>query len=143
VKHATKILLLGLLTSLLLLNIAAARQTHFENLTARQAAGLISTHRNDKRFVILDVRTPVEFKAGHIKGAVLLDYYDSDFVQKLKRLDRAKTYLLYCRSGSRSSRTLHLIKDMGFTSIYHLQKGILSWRRAALPLVKLENGPGR
>lgn len=138
-KRASRILLMVLLVGLLLAGSTAAGQTHFENLTARQAADLIAGHRHDSSFVILDVRTPVEFKAGHIQNAILLDYYDSDFAEKLRRLDRGKTYLIYCRSG----RTLQLIKGLGFTTIYNLQRGILSWRCEKLPLVKVQTDQNR
>jgi len=135
-QHVSKIVLIALLAAWLAAGSTAAGQTHVENLTARQAADLIAGHRRDPSFVILDVRTPVEFKAGHIQGAVLMDYYDSNFAKRLKRLDRRQTYLIYCRSGARSGRTLQLIKDLGFGRVYHLARGILSWRREKLPLVK-------
>lgn len=106
------------------------------NMPARQAATLIDEHRDDPQFIILDVRTPVEFQQGHIVGARLLDYHSPDFRQSLEQLDRTKTYLFYCRSGNRSGRTMNIIADMGFEKVYHLQGGIVQWRAQGLPLVK-------
>lgn len=103
---------------------------------ARQALHLIETNRDNPRFVILDIRTPGEFKQGHIRQATLLDYYHSEFKAGLERLDRDTTYLIYCRSGNRSGRTLAMIESMGFTKIYHLQSGIREWVKEGLPLVR-------
>ena len=107
-----------------------------EYLSARQAKVVIDDNSDNPEFVILDVRTPKEFTQGHIAGAVLLDFRNPDFVSGLKRLDRSKTYLIYCRSGNRSGQALRLIDSMGFQRIYHLKRGIIDWQKEKLPLVK-------
>ena len=107
-----------------------------QNLTARQAMEIIEQHSGDPDFVVLDVRTPAEFKQGHIKGAVLLNYHDPGFKKGLMALDKTKTYLIYCRTGNRSARTLKHIADMGFAKVYHLAGGIRDWQKERLPLVK-------
>lgn len=131
-----KLLSTGLLAVLLTASLVAARQNPIDHLTARQTADLIARHDGDSQFVILDVRTPPEFKAGHIRGAVLMDFYGAGFTETLKRLDRSKTYLFYCRSGNRSGQTMAFIENMGFKKLYHLKNGIIDWRREGLPLVK-------
>src|SRR5688572_4180333 len=55
-----------------------------------------------KDLVILDVRTPEEFSRGHLKNAILIDKYATDFEASIKALDRNKPYLLYCAKGGRS-----------------------------------------
>jgi rhodanese-related sulfurtransferase len=83
---------------------------------------------------VLDIRTPREFKSGHIRGARLLDYYSSDFVERLKRLDREKTYLVYCRSGNRSGKSLTIFKRLGFRRVFHLDTGIAGWLKEKYPV---------
>jgi len=106
------------------------------HLTAKEARSLIDRHAGDKDFVILDVRTPREYRAGHISQAVLLDFHNPAFSASLKKLERSKTYLIYCQTGYRSSRTLQIIDTMGFKSVYHLQRGVLEWYQNRLPLVR-------
>ena len=81
-------------------------------------------------YVILDIRTPEEFEAGHIKGAINIDFYDPNFQQQINNLDRDKKYLVYCRSGSRTSYTLPLFEQLEFNEVYELQGGAISWIRA-------------
>ena len=78
-------------------------------------------------YVILDVRTPEEFHAGHLKGASNIDFYDSSFESNLDELDKRKKYLVYCRSGNRSRQAMFLMRDLGFEEVYNLENGIISW----------------
>jgi rhodanese-related sulfurtransferase len=92
--------------------------------------------RDNPDFVLLDVRTPGEYRKGHIQGAKLLDYYHRDFRNRLKTLDRHKTYLLYCRTGNRSGRTLAAMERLGFKAAAHLAGGVVAWQRKGYTLVK-------
>jgi phage shock protein E len=77
--------------------------------------------------VILDIRTPAEFSEGHIAEAVNIDYYEADFSTRLKELDKNASYLIYCRTGNRSSKALELMRSYGFTRVYELGGGIVAW----------------
>jgi rhodanese-related sulfurtransferase len=83
--------------------------------------------------VVLDIRTPEEFAAGHIAGAINIDYYADDFEQRLEALDRDVPYVMYCNSGNRSSNTLPLMDSIGFSEVYELEGGIQAWLSAGLP----------
>ncbi len=122
------------LTIVSMLGIGLAVAAEIQYLSARQAKLLIDENSDNSKFVILDVRTPREFAQGHLAGALLLDFRDPKFQSGLKRLDRSKSYLIYCRSGNRSGQTLKLIDGMGFQRIYHLKNGIIEWQREGLPL---------
>ena len=80
--------------------------------------------------VVLDVRTAKEFEAGHITGAVSVDFLSEDFAQVLAELDRDTTYILHCKSGSRSTKALEVMKEQGFTSVAHLTSGYDGWKAA-------------
>ena len=98
--------------------------------------GLIMARGDSPGFVLLDVRTPGEYNQGHIQGAKLLDYYHPEFLKRLKTLDREKTYLLYCRTGNRSGRTLDVMGKLGFKQAAHLAGGIVAWQGKGYALVK-------
>jgi rhodanese-related sulfurtransferase len=85
--------------------------------------------------VILDVRTPDEFAEGHIEGAILIDFYADDFGDQLTELDPGVPYLLYCRSGNRSSLTASMMQNLGFTDVADVDGGIGAWTSAGHPLV--------
>ncbi len=121
----------------IMLVFSAACQAQDERLLEPSAAAdLMRRNRDNPDFLILDVRTAQEFKQGYIEGAVLLDYYASDFRERFAELDRAATIFTYCRSGNRSSHVLDMADDLGFKNVYDLRGGILAWREAGLPLSK-------
>ena len=88
------------------------------------------------KVVVLDIRTPDEFKEGHIAGATNVDFRNASFAQDLGKLDKNQPYLMHCRSGGRSSKALEMMRDMGFTAVYHLKGGTLAWENAGQPLEK-------
>jgi len=83
---------------------------------------------------ILDIRTPAEFQSGHLQGAVNVDYYAKDFEDSLKKLDKNAQYLVYCRTGNRSSSALKKMHKLGFTKVWHMSRGIEDWKGTGLPL---------
>lgn len=86
--------------------------------------------------VIIDVRTPGEFKEEHIKNAINYNIADKDFLQNLKALDKNKPVYLYCKVGSRSNHAAKMLQKEGFKEINDLQGGILNWKRSKLPTEK-------
>ncbi|MDZ4683325.1 MAG: rhodanese-like domain-containing protein [Saprospiraceae bacterium] len=76
--------------------------------------------------VLLDVRTPAEFAGGKVKGAVNLDIYNPNFSASIDKLNKNKTYFVYCRSGARSGQACNLMADRGFENLYNLVGGISS-----------------
>ena len=97
-----------------------------QEINVEEAKNLIQWNR-DENFVILDVRTPEEIKEGKLGGAVELDFYSDSFEEELSKLDRDKTYLLYCRSGNRSGQTADKMVEMGFKRLYNLDGGFTAW----------------
>lgn len=83
---------------------------------------------------IVDVRTPDEFAAGHLAGAIEIDLNGPSFATEVAKLDRNGVYFVYCHSGHRSATAVAYLQQAGFTSIYELQGGIVAWQRAGLPV---------
>ena len=109
---------------------------HITAVSAKEAAKLIDKHDEERGFVILDIRTPGEFKSGRLAKSVLIDFYSQTFAENLSRLDKEKTYLIYCRSGNRSSKSLEIFKKLKFQKVYHMASGIRSWQSEGFPIVK-------
>ena len=107
-----------------------------ENVTAQEAFTLIQDNQNNPDFVILDVRTPEEFADGHIEKAINMDFYSETFRDELNKLDKNKAYLLHCRSGNRSGKTLNIMKELKFMKIYHMTGGMIKWEAEGLPIIK-------
>ena len=74
--------------------------------------------------VVVDVRTPAEFAAGHIDGAVNLDVESPSFDAEMAKLDKTTTYAVYCHSGRRSGIATGKMGEAGFTKVYNLKGGI-------------------
>ncbi len=89
---------------------------------------------NTENPLVLDVRTPEEFNAGHLNNAINIDFESSDFDQQVAQLDKTKTYAVYCFSGARSNKAMNKMQSLGFKNIYGLDGGIKAWQSADFPL---------
>ena len=109
----------------------ACGQDNFENTDVQGFSELVA----DTNVVVLDVRTVEEFNEGHIKGAILIDQGQSDFVEQAKaKLPKDKTIAIYCRSGRRSANAAGKLADVGYKCV-NLKGGILAWKDAGKPVV--------
>lgn len=88
------------------------------------SSDFISKYKSTPDAVLVDVRTPAEFDASHIQGAINIDFENVNFQSEVKKLDVSKTYFVYCRSGNRSSQSVVIMKNNGIKNIYDLQGGI-------------------
>lgn len=86
--------------------------------------------------VVIDVRTPAEFAAGHLANAVNIDVEGPDFDSQIATLDRAATYAVYCHSGRRSTNAANMMVGAGFTHVFNLKGGIQAWTAAGLPVTQ-------
>ncbi len=89
-----------------------------------------------KHGVLLDVRTPGEFKKGHIEGAINIDFLDDSFTVHIDSLDKSKEYEVYCYSGGRSGEATELMQKKGFKKLLDLEGGYSKWQAAGLPVKK-------
>ncbi len=84
---------------------------------------------------IVDVRTPEEFAAGHIDGAINIELGSPGFGDLLEQMDADATYAVYCQSDNRSGQAVQRMLSEGFTSVYHLDGGIVAWTEAGNEVV--------
>ncbi|MDO8120444.1 rhodanese-like domain-containing protein [Isoptericola sp. b490] len=85
--------------------------------------------------VVLDVRTPQEFAAGHLPGAINVDVEAPDFATRIAQLDTSVPYAVYCHSGNRSAAAMQQMAAAGFTDLADLAGGITAWAQAGGTIV--------
>ena len=112
------------------------KDTVSENITVMEAFEMINENLENPNFVILDVRTPEEYNSGHIENSTLIDFRSDNFKEEINELDKNKTYLIYCRTGSRSAFTLKMMTELGFDNAYNMLSGITLWEKESFPLEK-------
>jgi len=78
---------------------------------------------------LIDVRTPKEFNGGYIENAQNINFLSSTFSENIKKLDKEKPVIVYCRSGKRSAKSVKKLFEAGFTEIYDLEGGIIKWKQ--------------
>lgn len=90
----------------------------YKTITTNEALELIN-----KGAIIIDVRTAEEYNEGHIKGAINIPVDTIDNIS----YDKDDTIILYCATGVRSTNAVNILADMGYTSLYNLDGGLLNW----------------
>ena len=103
---------------------SCSNRTAITTVQAAEATALVSK----KNLVILDVRTPQEFAEGHLPGAVNIDFLHSSFKDRISQLGKKKKYLVYCRSGHRSTQAADIMHQLGFKQVTNMTGGIMQWQ---------------
>lgn len=128
-----KIILIGLLISFVSCNSQDKKTTIILDIEVAEFQQLISK----KNVQLIDVRTPVEFKKGHLKNAKLINFFDKDFKSEiLKKIDKNKPVYVYCKSGGRSAKAAKIYKAAGFKKVFNLLGGFNAWSASGLEIEK-------
>ena len=114
-----------------------------KNLFPTEAWELISTNRKDDDVVIIDVSTPLEYKAFHLKGAINVNLISRFFKSRLDVLNKEKTYVVYCKLGGRSKIAQKLMQQLGFRTVYNIVGGTLLWKEEGLPFASGTDGSNK
>lgn len=96
---------------------------NYKNIDAVEFSRLMEQENTE----IIDVRSPMELAEGSIPGHKMINMFDPGFMNSISQLDKDKTYLVYCRSGNRSSTACGVMSNLGFKNIYNLSGGIGAW----------------
>ena len=103
----------------------------FEDITAEALKQFIRS-RNEKDYVLVDVRQPDEYQAGHIPGSLFIPL--SKLIFRSSDLPKGKEMIFYCHSGGRSTAAASMVSEENITDqkIYNLEGGILAWEGRAM-----------
>ncbi|MEB2774496.1 rhodanese-like domain-containing protein [Algoriphagus sp. D3-2-R+10] len=125
-----------ILTFAIILVSTVFTQAQSSKVIALSVAEFEELAKNKGAVRILDVRTPEEMAEGHLLGVTNVDYKNNNFKSEIAKLDKKRTYLLYCKTGVRSGDAASVMKAAGFTHIYSLDGGIEAWQEAGKPIEK-------
>lgn len=130
-NHLALVAALGVILVLLAVNEATGSLGGLKRISVSDAIRLI----NDREPLLIDCRTPVEFKRGHLLNAlnVSLARFDEEIGRVGK--DKSRPVLVYCQMGPRSDAAYKKLVERGFTEVYALKGGINAWMGASLPVV--------
>ena len=106
-----------------------------KKLDSVEANNLIEKNLDNPDFVILDVRTPGEYSSGHIDKAVNMDYKSDNFKSEVNKLDKNKTYFVYCHSGGRAGASAEIMDQLGFKNVFNIG-GVVQWQEAGYELTE-------
>ena len=94
------------------------------NITPQE---LETVAKENENAVLIDVRSPEECAEGMVDGALNMNLFDANFLEKIGKLDKSKDYYMICRSGSRSNSAAGAMDQMGFESVYNMLGGMMAW----------------
>ena len=117
---------------LLLLCAAAVQAAEIRETSIDEAAALL--RQTPAGLTIVDIRTPEEFRSGHLPGAVNMDFFGPRFEMQVDSLPQGAPVLLYCRTGNRSSQALPHFAQSAAGTVYHLSHGISAWMQSGHPV---------
>lgn len=80
--------------------------------------------KNDKEAILIDVRSPQEYKEGHLEGSINIPLYILERNEKEIENKKNNTIILYCQSGNRSKKAMEILKQNGYNSLYQLEGGL-------------------
>lgn len=87
---------------------------------------LVERQQVDADLVVLDVRSPDEFAAGHVPGAINIPH--DRIGDRLAEVPRDKDVILYCQSGRRAGLAAQALAEQGYTRLFHLEGDIAAWK---------------
>lgn len=130
-----------ILTALFLLTLTACSQNKKKsgNSQKQETYELLAPSDFQKRMmddpgILIDVRTKNEINKGMLAGAIGLDIFSDDFDSELNKLDKSKTYYVYCAAGGRSLEACEIMQKKGFVHVVDLDGGYKRWTREGLPI---------
>jgi phage shock protein E len=92
---------------------------------------------DEKKSVLIDLRTTPEIqKKGMIRDAIHIDFFAEDAGESIARLDRNKSYLIYCAGGGRSGECAEMMQKLGFKHVVNLEKGFDDWKIKGYEVIK-------
>ena len=99
------------------------------SITSTEAKALLA---KNKQVVLLDVRTPEEFRQAHLRGALLIPL--GELQKRVPEIPRDRPILVYCAVGARSNTAAGILASKGYREIYQMSDGLVGWYKQGFPI---------
>jgi rhodanese-related sulfurtransferase len=104
------------------------------DVSPAEAFGIIGSSQVIGNPVIIDVRSPEEYAAGHLQQAINIDVNTPSFIDNIDLLDKNLTYIVYCKSGYRSDSARDIMKGFMIPYTINMTGGYDQWVAAGFPV---------
>ena len=128
------LLLLGALALTACGSPATPPPVDLQKLPVDVSVGMVESLRQQPEVMLIDVREPDEYQAGHIPGAVLIPL--RDLPNHLNEIPKDKTVVAVCHSGNRSAKATDFLRQTGFDNVHNMQGGMVAWEQAGYEIQK-------
>ena len=135
-NHLIRVLFAIVLIGVFASSCQSKSENPINNVVVDAARDLIT---KDETVIVLDVRTPNEYVTGHIEGALNINITETDFSERVSKLDRDKTYIVHCSANvenGRSAKSLEIMSSFGFEKLLNMEGGIVAWEQNGHPLIR-------
>ncbi|HBG04989.1 MAG: rhodanese-like domain-containing protein [Geobacteraceae bacterium GWC2_58_44] len=119
------------LVALVALTVSPCFAAGVVNISSTQAKALLA---KNGRTVLLDVRTPEEYRQARLRGSLLIPL--GELEKRVKEIPRDRPLLVYCAVGARSSSAAGFLASKGYREIYHMSDGLVGWYKNGFPIEK-------
>jgi phage shock protein E len=113
---------------------APSGNVNIDNLPLNVDVATVRALQGRDDVILIDVREPEEYAAGHIPGVHLIPM--GEVPSRLNEIPTDKTVIVTCRSGNRSGQITDFLRRNGFTRVHNMQGGLLAWQEAGYPVEK-------
>ncbi len=113
---------------------ARASTASVETLPATVDVAAVKALQGNPDVVILDVREPYEYQAGHIPGVKLIPL--GELPNRLAEVPKDRPVIVTCRTGNRSGQATNYLREQGYTNVHNMSGGFVAWERAGYPVEK-------
>lgn len=97
------------------------RGYRYENINYESAQIIL---KNNKEAVLLDVRSPQEYREGHLQNAINIPVYDIKQKIEMQVPNKEETLIIYCQTGNRSKTAADICSKKGYENIYNIEGGL-------------------
>ncbi|ELI6454111.1 Thioredoxin family protein [Flavobacterium psychrophilum] len=118
-----------LFISLLFISCKGQTEKAIQTIDVKAFAQKLQTTKNPQ---LLDVRTPQEYAVEHIGDATNVNWNSTSFVLEVEKYDKTKPVFVYCKVGGRSAQAADKLAQLGFTTIYNLDGGMMKWNASGM-----------
>jgi rhodanese-related sulfurtransferase len=125
--------MLAILVAFLSFQACNAQQGNgtIKEISVKEASNLLG---NNKDVVLVDVRTPGEYRGNSIQNSINIDISNPNFGEQIEKIEKDKTILIVCASGNRSARATRYLDEKGYAKVYNIVGGMGAWNREKLPI---------